>query len=297
MKIIDIAMASYNGERFIEEQILSIQRQTYSLWNLYISDDGSSDQTIEIIKKIAKYDQRIKLINTERQGGVIANFNKVLMSTYANYIVLSDQDDIWPEGRLEILVTEIQKYEDANPEKGILVYTDLELIDQDGMTIAESFYKLNKLNPLENLYGFNLLWISSVYGCTTIMNRNLLDLALPIPDNVQMHDQWLALKAKQNNGLFYLDEKTIKYRQHDNNVVGGHSTTFFSRIKNSKKIFKNIYNNSQSAIYFLKILNFSNKNNTKYLWIFAIREILPKVFYGSKKLYSFLFLFIFLSLI
>lgn len=299
MKTVDIAMATYNGGKFLEEQILSIQKQTYTNWKLYISDDGSTDNTLEIIEQFTNDDQRIKLINIKRQGGVIANFNMALKSTNSDYICLCDQDDIWPSSRLEILVHEIQKQEKVDFSKGILVFSDLELVDQNGNTIADSFYEANRLNPKDNLIGFNLLWISTVYGCTTIMNRKLLDIALPIPCSAQMHDQWLALNAQKNDGLYYLDSQTIRYRQHDNNVVGGAATTFFGRIRKFKRnlraIHKLVINIKETLKYYEDLYYPNKKFNNYYDFLeFSVKEIFPKIFFGKKKVQA---LFIFLGML
>ena len=295
MKEIDIAMATYNGEPYILEQIESIQRQTYVNWNLYISDDGSTDNTVKIISNLVKNDTRIKIINRERQGGVVKNFNKALMATTAEYVVLSDQDDIWLDDRLEKLVYKIQEIEGMD-NKPKMVFTDLELVDSEAKTIAMSFYKSNGLKAQENIKGHNLLWHSTVYGCTTIMNRKLLDQSLPIPDYAQMHDQWLALNAKQENGLYYFDYKSLKYRQHANNVVGGSSNGFSSKLKN----FRKNVNNIKASVLKIKILlknqpnlyqNNSQFNNYFDFLYFAIKEIFPKILLGDKKIQT-LFIFI-----
>ncbi|WP_228285999.1 glycosyltransferase, partial [Acinetobacter pollinis] len=105
MECVDIVMATYNGENYIREQIESIQKQNYEHWHLYISDDASTDGTVSIIKQMASDDSRIRLVSTDKQGGIIANFNKALSFSDANYIFLSDQDDIWMEDRLIKMLT------------------------------------------------------------------------------------------------------------------------------------------------------------------------------------------------
>lgn len=293
---IDIAMATYNGEQFIEEQIKSIQAQSYRDWCLFISDDGSNDNTIKIVMEIQKLDSRVKLINVERQGGVIQNFNKALESTSAEYVVLCDQDDIWPNDRLEIMFDEI-KGKEKSKEKGIMLFTDLELIDETGNVIADSFYHINRINPLKNLEPNKLLWNCTIYGCTTIVNRALLNKSLPISSNALMHDQWLALKANQDNGLYFINKyKSILYRQHSNNVVGGSNHGFFSKLK---KIKKNLSNIKKSVISIKKNLYGNNglygKNNSLTSNMdfikFAFVEIFPEIFKGDRKLHV-LFLFI-----
>lgn len=291
MKKVDIAMATYNGEQFIEAQIKSIQAQTYENWELYISDDESKDNTINLIKKMMQNDSRIKLINTKRQGGVIPNFNKALEYTSADYITLCDQDDIWPEERLYILVNKIQELEGDSSSTPLMVFTDLQLVDENGNKIADSFYQSNNLNPNTNLEKNNLIWRSTVYGCTVILNKALLSLSFPVPEYAQMHDQWLALNASRKNGLYFFDYKSVRYRQHGGNVVGGRRNSVLSKIKNIKRNFKNIRNNvykikatleNHPELYNgIRLRGFKSVN-------FSFKEVFPYIFKSNKKIQTFI---------
>lgn len=296
MKNIDIAMATYNGELYLRDQLNSILNQTYSNWVLYISDDCSSDDTLLIINEFMKLDSRIKLVNKDRQGGVVKNFNLVLSSTTSDYIVLCDQDDVWPYNRLELLLEVILKKENGNSLMPILIYSDMELVTSELDIINESFFKENKLNPLDNISKNNIIWFSTVYGCTTIMNRSLLKLSLPMPDYAQMHDHWLAINAYYNGLLYYYDYKSVKYRQHLNNVVGGYSSGFLSKILNFKRKMKRINEDSVNTITLIKKYDFENLsfNSNKKIIFFALSNIFPKIFCGNKKIYSFLFFIFFI---
>ncbi|MBT9184864.1 glycosyltransferase family 2 protein [Pectobacterium punjabense] len=293
MVSVDIAMATYNGEKYIVEQINSIINQTVENWTLYISDDDSLDNTVALIKEFALVDDRIILINEERQGGVLGNFNKVLEATKADYVFLADQDDVWPRNRVELLLGEIQK-KDKNTEGPMMIYSDLELVDENLNTIAESFYNSCKIKPLENIDPINLLWKCSVYGCTTVFNRALLKKCLPIPNGITMHDNWLALNAATENGLFYFDQTTIKYRQHDNNVVGG-GRSFFKKIRYSLVSFRKILANrekinnmliSSKKIHNNDVLNNLNLDDHRSM-MFSFNHILPHVLCGSRRVFSF----------
>ena len=299
--LVDIAMATYNGEEFIESQIRSIMRQTFSDWRLIISDDGSNDNTIPIINKLMLEDERIRLVNQERQGGVVANFNKALMMTGASYIVTCDQDDIWPVDRLEKLYFFIKNKESNynNGDVPMLVFSDLTLVDKKGSVITESFYKFNKINPLENMNGNNLIWRCTVYGCTMIFNKDLLDISLPIPETASMHDQWLALKAKKFGELIYFNYPSVLYRQHDNNEVGAATKGLYGKIinfrknlqrinKNTKKIKSNL--SSQDGLYYLSG-TLKTENDFRS---FAIKEILPWVIKGDKKIQILLIFYFFM---
>lgn len=293
MSTVDIAMATYNGEKYISEQIDSIINQSYQDWKLYISDDGSTDDTIKIVKTFVSMDERIILINTKRQGGVIPNFNKALEHTSAEFVALSDQDDIWPVDRLEILINEISKNNKINQPQ--LIFTDLTLVDEDGIVISESFYRGSGINPLENLEGYNLLWKCTIYGCTTIMNRALLDISLPIPLDAHMHDQWLSMRAYQNKGLNYLDSSSICYRQHEDNVVGGTNRSFLDRLLNAKRSANNLFIKAKNTKSYLKNydgLYFADRSfkTRKDLFRFALSEIFPNIFKTKKKVQTLVFL-------
>ncbi|WP_437214123.1 glycosyltransferase family 2 protein [Pectobacterium sp. LFLA-215] len=300
MVSIDIAMATYNGEKYIVEQINSIINQTVRNWTLYISDDASRDNTVALIKELALVDDRIILINEERQGGVLGNFNKVLEATKADYVFLADQDDVWPKNRVELLLGEIQK-KDKNTDGPMMIYSDLELVDENLNTIAESFYNSCKIKPLENIDPINLLWKCSVYGCTTVFNRALLKKCLPIPSGITMHDNWLALNAATENGLFYFDQTTIKYRQHDNNVVGGGRKNLIKRVGSSLASFDRISKSKAKVKKMLFEIKKIEKNDVfhlielkgidlvsfsfKYIFLNALRD---------KKILSFLTFIVFL---
>ena len=290
---VDIAMATYNGEESIESQIRSIINQTFTDWRLLISDDGSKDNTIQIIKKLMNEDGRIFLVNQEPQGGVIPNFNKALEFCSAKYIALSDQDDIWLPEHLSNLLDEINKYDNYRPQ---LVFSDLSLIDQNSNLMAKSFYKLNNINPLDNLIKNILLWKSSVYGCSTIFNQALLKIAYPVPNDTAMHDQWLALWASKYKGLNYLNQSTILYRQHSNNIVGGSKQNLFSKIKNFESLLNKVKNSSKNTRIILKDykgIYRPNKNVDEQVDIiaFAIKEVFPQIFVGNKKFYTIIFLY------
>ncbi|MFC3190953.1 glycosyltransferase family 2 protein [Pseudocitrobacter faecalis] len=218
---VDVALASYNGEKYISEQIESILNQSHKNIRLYISDDGSTDNTVTIIKRYIEQDHRVHLVNTERVGGVINNFEVALKATSADYIMLSDQDDYWEYDKIEQQLSAMLIEESNYKAKPILGYTDLELVDEKLKPISNSFYASAKLNPLRNLNYCNLSWMGSVMGCTIIMNRLALDNALPFNKQIIMHDHWLAMKTLEVGHLFYIDKAFIQYRQHSRNVSGG----------------------------------------------------------------------------
>lgn len=228
---VDIILATYNGEKFLAQQIESLLAQTHTQWRLLVSDDGSLDSTQEIIKRYSAADARIVLVNTTRQGGVVANFKKALESAAANYMMFCDQDDVWLKDKVEIMLTELLRREaDSGVAVPLLGFSDLRLVDSQLQTLSESFYRSNQLDPNYNLDPRYLAWSSTVYGCTTIFNAALLRLAMPIPGGIPMHDQWFALLAASHGAVFHLPRQTILYRQHDANVVGARRKSFVERV-------------------------------------------------------------------
>lgn len=287
---VDIVMATYNGARFVKEQIASIQNQSFTDWRLLISDDNSNDDTITIIKEMMQGDERIQLINIKRQGGVIRNFSNALSEAETDYILLADQDDIWQDDRLEKLVEKIKKLDSANDNLPKMIFTDLTLVDEDNNVIADSFYRSNKINPTDNLTNYNLLWRSTVYGCTCILNKKLLNIALPIPEYAHMHDQWLALMAKKYDGLYFYDFSSIRYRQHSTNAVGGKNKNLFQKFSAIQKNIMNIDCLVDRTIVMIKnnqsLFKDNVMQNKKDYVKFALQEVLPWVFKGNKKIFS-----------
>ena len=218
-----VVLAAFNGERYIQSQIESIQSQTYGRWHLLISDDGSTDATTEIIRAAAERDHRIELLpgNGEQPAGVVGNFNYLLEEAQARgaqLCLLADQDDIWfPE--------KIARQVECFPRLGlepssILAHSDLVLIDREGEEIHPSFVRhrgmfLEPRSPLGQLLSLNY-----VTGCSVCLNQRLLRMALPIPSGVIMHDWWLALIAAATGDILYEGSALLAYRQHEDNVVG-----------------------------------------------------------------------------
>lgn len=222
---IAILMASYNGERYIKEQIESIINQRFNDWHLFISDDGSTDDTLEIEKSYQRrFPQKITIVeNKTNQHGSKYNFfnlSKVAFNENYNYFMFCDQDDVWKENKVADTF-KVMKQVEKNKDTPILIHTDLEVVDGDLKTLGDSFVKYRALDT--NCKDINHLLIqNNVTGCTMMINRSLLGKALQVKniDKVAMHDWWFALVAAIYGKIYFLNESTIKYRQHGGNVVG-----------------------------------------------------------------------------
>lgn len=226
MKLI-IVMATYNGAGFIEDQIKSIQDQTVGDWSLVIRDDGSGDDTVDIVLRLAKTDHRIALLQDGFGNlGVTQNFARLMniaLDGEADYLAISDQDDIWHREKLQVLLDEMKKIESSDGiHTPILVHSDLEVVDDTMRTVAHSFMDYAGISP-EPLKLGHLICQNDVTGCACLINRSLLKLALPVPQNIPMHDWWLALLALSCGKVGYVERSLVRYRQHTGNIVGAKS--------------------------------------------------------------------------
>ena len=237
---IDVLLATYNGEKYIEEQIESILNQTYKNINLIISDDKSTDGTIEILKKYENKDERITAYFQKENLGYVKNFEFLLKQVKSNFYMLSDQDDVWLPEKIEKSM-ETLKMQDAD-----LVFGDLEIVDEKLNTVNPSFgdfMLLNrKINKCIDSYEVNYLY-NCVTGCTILSKKKFLEKILPIPSNSKylIHDYWIALIVALNGKLAYIPEKYIKYRQHGNNQVGTDKISHkFNKLNQVRELFINV---------------------------------------------------------
>jgi len=216
-------MATFNGERYIEEQIESIINQTAENWKLFIRDDGSTDSTVGIIKKfVGQNPGKINYIESAKQHlGAKDNFARLLDSTNGDYFMFCDQDDVWLPDKIELTYERILEVEGKNG-KGIpvLIHTDLKVADENLNICAESFSRYQNLKP-RKVKSLNRLLVQNVItGCTVMINRALKNAGLPIPKNAIMHDWWLGLVTSAFGIVDYIDIPTVLYRQHDINEIG-----------------------------------------------------------------------------
>lgn len=220
--LIAILLASYQGENFIEEQIQSILAQTVQDFVLYIGDDGSHDQTAQIAKRYAKaYPDKIVFTQREKNSGSAHNNFLSLMAAHRQeYVMLCDQDDIWERDKIEKSLRCMQKaQEQFGKDTPILVHSDLSVADRSGQITAPSYSHAVLKNPNRTQLHY-LLAQNIVTGCTAMYNLALADILREPKGPVVMHDWWLALVAGAFGKIVYLNEATVRYRQHGENTVG-----------------------------------------------------------------------------
>ena len=233
-----IVMATYNGANYVDLQIRSIVEQLAG-GELLIHDDGSSDSTRLIIQEWTRRDSRIKVLEDPAQGGASANFSYLLEKITAPYVFCADQDDIWIPGRVERMLRLIKFYEGVYGEdKPLLVHGDLTLIDEHGTVIAESMWTYQKLDPRWGDTFSLLLTQNVVTGCAMVVNRALLDRALPVPKEASMHDHWLALVACGQGKVVWDSQPVLLYRQHGKNEVGAKAYNTALILDRLKKLFE-----------------------------------------------------------
>ncbi len=234
-----ILMATFNGDKYLKDQIDSILRQTYSDWHLIIRDDGSTDNTISILKSYQKtYPNKISVIvNNSNKHGAKENFfflSRMALKEKYKYIMYSDQDDIWKKDKIDVT---LKKFKEIEKDENIpvLVHTDLEVVDNNLNVIASSFIKYSKLDNNDNFS--HLLIQNNITGCTILINRALLSKSLSIKNDkkIIMHDWWFAIIASVFGKIAFLNKSTILYRQHGDNVVGAKKISLYNM---SKKVFK-----------------------------------------------------------
>ncbi|MGN8738914.1 glycosyltransferase family 2 protein [Bilifractor sp. HCP3S3_D3] len=243
-----ILLASYNGEKYIEEQLKSIQKQTYRDFRCYIRDDGSSDHTVEIIKSFVKEDpEHFILITTEsvRHGSKYNFFeliNYYMRSCNEEYILFSDQDDVWLPEKVAVEIEQI-----SSTDRPALAFCAQEIVDKKLVPAQNSIHKnMKDYNKFPN----SLTYRNVAAGCTMCVNRELLLKAIPVvsPDDFVMHDWWLMLVAAYLGRIIYIEEPLMKYRQHGNNVLGADSNNYFSKAQKYIKNFnKSIHSRKTQA--------------------------------------------------
>ena len=220
--MISVCIATYNGEKFLREQLMSILSQLSDEDEIIISDDNSQDSTINIIEAIKSPLLHLYVNNGKR--GYTANFENALRYAKGDYIFLADQDDIWMPDKVSVCVKFLQSYS--------LIISDGIIIDENGNKIGESFYEQRKSK--KGL--FNALLRFSFLGCCLAFRKEILQRAMPFPADHLLctHDNWLTLIGMMYYKSIVIDDKLICYRRHSANSSSGgfiNSTSIWFKIR------------------------------------------------------------------
>jgi glycosyltransferase involved in cell wall biosynthesis len=221
--LVSVAMATFNGEKYIAAQLESIVNQTYGNIEIVITDDASSDNTVKIIKDFQLSYPFIKLLISAVNAGVTKTFENSFRASAGEFIAISDQDDIWELNKIEILLNNIGE-EDA-------IYSNSLLVDKNGQSLGKDFKSLMHLKSYYE--GSPFLMGNCVPGHTILMKADFVKMILPIPAEI-MFDRWISFCAAANNGIRYVDVPLVRYRQHDNNAIGAGKSKN-TKVRKSKK--------------------------------------------------------------
>lgn len=222
-----ILLSTYNGEKYLEEQLESLINQTYRNWVLFIRDDGSTDSTMDIVRFYTKKDARMVLVTTTPGNlGPADSFISLLSRVETPYFMFCDQDDVWLPSKIEVSIAPLRTKSAPH-----LVFTDLCVVDEKLERINDSFMGFSRLDPKSGTSIKKLLMQNTIVGCTIAANIELLKRSglhvLPRPANIIMHDWWLALVASAFGSITYIKEPSILYRQHGGNCLGAKKSGFW----------------------------------------------------------------------
>lgn len=228
---LSVALATYNGARYVGEQVASILAQSPAPAELVIADDGSSDGTVELaVAEAAIHGVRPTVLAAGGTPGVTANFERAITATTRPLVALSDQDDRWHPGRVADLTSRF-----AADGSLLLVHTDAHLVDADGEPLGRTLFESLEVSPREfadeesgrAFHAF--LRRNLATGATVVFRRTLLDAALPFPRE-WVHDEWLAIVAAAVGRVGVVREATIDYRQHGANEIGVAAPTLTRKV-------------------------------------------------------------------
>ncbi|MNK00032.1 putative glycosyltransferase EpsE [compost metagenome] len=244
--LVSIAVCTYNGQKYLTDQLDSIISQTYKNIEVIVVDDCSVDQTVTILKIYEKKFDNFKFVINDINLGYAKNFEKAISLCKGKYIALSDQDDIWALDKIEKQVSEIGK--------NALIYHDSKCIDENGNEIA------GNLSDVYNLYqgksSLPFLFYNSISGHSILFNSKLVPLLFPFDKKV-FHDRWIAFIASERGGIKLLNEKLVSYRQHQTSI-----TDFLKRKESKEKIKHQFF--SQDFIDWAKKCEHNSLNDSAF---------------------------------
>ena len=220
--IVDIICATYNGALFLPAFLRSLETQTHSTWRLWVRDDGSSDDTVALLRAASEEDPRIHVIADDTRLGATRSFNRllVLLPADAEYVMCADQDDVWFADKIERTLDAMREAEARHGRaQPILVHTDLMVVDAHLRIINSSLWAYTGFDP-EPATVRRIAVRNVATGATIMMNRELRELAGEPPRGAYFHDWWYACIAAAFGHVVALREPTMLYRQHGANAVG-----------------------------------------------------------------------------
>ena len=227
---VEILLSTHNGAIHLNELINSIARQDHENWSLKIRDDGSSDQTGQFIQEWkARFPGKIQILDgqTKANIGVVRSFSILLEKSSAPYVMMADQDDVWLPGKVRLTLDAMRRRErHAQPARPVLVHTDLTMVDHELRILAPSVWRYQGLAPGRGKAFSRIIVENTVWGCTAMLNRPLVEIVGCIPVATIHHDWWIALVAAAFGDIVSLSDSRILWRRH------GHNESEVSGIRN-----------------------------------------------------------------
>jgi glycosyltransferase involved in cell wall biosynthesis len=256
--LISIAICTYNGEKYLEEQLRSIMNQSYKNLEIIINDDCSTDKTLDIAYSLQKEDKRIKIYKNENNLGFNKNFEKVLQYCNAQLIALCDQDDIWVLDKIE------KQYNLLVNTNSSLVYCNAQLMDANGNDLNKNLFTQLHVQPIKGETQLGLIFDNCVSGNTMLFKKSILKYIYPIPKNI-FFDRWIAFVASYDSTIDVITEPLIKYRQHGGNVTDvlrekKVKKTLKMKLEKRDKAFAIKVDQFKSFLKFFETHNIVNKN-------------------------------------
>ena len=221
--VVEVLLGTYNGERFLREQIDSILEQDYPSVRILARDDASTDGTMAILSHYAEQapERFTVLPGREASGGAQWNFLRLMQASEAAFVCFADQDDVWLPDKISRSMRALHDLEARyGADVPLLVFSDLRVVDEELHSLHESYWA-NEVICADDIHRLpRILQQNVVTGCTATLNRALVNLALRMAPEAPMHDYWVALIASTMGHAAPLKEATVLYRQHGGNVVG-----------------------------------------------------------------------------
>ena len=230
---ISIALATYNGSKFLQEQLDSILAQSMENFEVVVCDDCSTDDTLQILQEYASKDSRFKVFSNKSNLGFKKNFEHILSLCNGEFIAFCDQDDIWEPNHLEILYKNIGDND--------CIGANSLIIDENGISQNKTLLEYWPVHVMpqngKELFQHEL-YSNVIQGTASLIRASLIKQALPIPDNIKYHDYWFALVAGLNEKCKYIGDVVLKYRRHSNNASDYQKFTIWNAIKDLYRFSK-----------------------------------------------------------
>ncbi|EEZ0385125.1 glycosyltransferase family 2 protein, partial [Escherichia coli] len=273
-EMVAIVLASYNGQLYIKEQVLSILNQSYQYIKLYCSDDGSTDGTIDYLKEYQK--NNIVIAKNDGKKGPAYNFiNGLKLVGDEKYIIFSDQDDVWMPEKVSTLKSYADKL--LNNDKPGAIYCDALIVDHSLTQLGKRMYGEHHICPTKIS---ELLYLNGgVQGASMLINRKMMDEMLSYNKYIYMHDQLATYLAVVYKNIYYINIPLMLYRQHSKNVIGVNT----NKIEKMKLLFGSNMIDSRSYKFITEFSqhyacnNYINSRNSLEYYIELKENILKSI--------------------